>query len=1095
MGLAKELVTSNRPLRLRLDLPGGVNDDMLLPQRVFGSETLCGGIEYRVLCVSSNAQLPLKQMIAVPAALDFVTDQGDLRSVCGIVTEACSGDSDGGLASYQLVLRDALALLEKRNNTRVFRNMDEVEIVQRILNEWRQNSSILGVCFKHELDEFFTIREYPQREFTMQHNESDAAFIRRLLKRRGIGWYVRAVGGEYPVHTLVLFNNADSLRRNAAGTIRYHRDAATEERDTITSWSAVRSLQAGKVTRHSWDYRNPLGRDFMMADVGSGVDQGLHGNDLAASLDDYQILAPHAGDDNEDLCRLGKLRMSRHDFESKCFHGEGSVRDLCAGEYFTLAEHPEVDRHPAEERDFVVTALQVNAQNNLPKALAARVEKLFARSRWMQGGQELQMQRDVADKVASGPLRMHIQFTAVRRGVIIVPAYDPRTDLPQALMQSAIVVGPKGEEVHCDQMGRVKIRFPGTRAADHEEAAGRGASDSDRDSAWVRVASNWAGNGSGSLQQCGTVALPRVGTEVLVNFLGGDPDKPVIVGQLYNQQAQPPALSSLGDLPGNRYLSGIKSREVRGGRANQLMFDDTNGEISAQLASAHGKSELNLGFLTQRKVNGWGKPRGEGVELRSDESVAVRGAKGLLLTAWQGLAGEDMQLAREEFLGLLAQCADLAQSLGKCAEGHQALPMDTSELDSNSRALVKWDVKEPVGSSSWDAGVAVTAPGGITFAAPQAVITYTGTNLESFAGRHLHFGAGGSVVVNSGQGVSFFAKDGGVRAIAHQGKILLQSQNDEAIMHAAKDIKLTACNGNLTATAKEIVLIAEDGSYIKIGGGITIATAGAAKHHGAIFSFEEGATMSVEVPQPSVSDVNAEHSESLAPHEGTNKPVGGGEPPARSGGLTAKTEDSSSSNKVAPTTAGELRNVKSVESAPSRIVLTGMQAQFDSLWKDSFPNGRSKESGGTIVANGSGRLSLTNPSTGDSSDTYMPNLNVLGNQTVLGAFHTHPYDDTEYNFVDSSLSGADAAYMINNGHTIMMAQSGEGQFLFLRTAQTPATVDYDAVSAEQNKMVEDLMSSGYEFDKATQMAARATAKKYGMAYYEGKNGTLDIVSH
>ena len=206
--MLKELTTFNRPIRLKLDLPGGINDDMLLPQRVAGTETLCGGIDYRILCVSSNAQLPLKQMIAVPAALQFVTDRGDLRSVCGIVTEASSGDSDGGLASYQLVLRDALAILEKRINTRVFRQMDEVEIVQQILNEWRHKSSTLGVCFKHEVDEAFHMRQYPKREFTMQHNESDAAFIRRLLKRRGIGWYVRVEsGGEGPVHTLVLFND------------------------------------------------------------------------------------------------------------------------------------------------------------------------------------------------------------------------------------------------------------------------------------------------------------------------------------------------------------------------------------------------------------------------------------------------------------------------------------------------------------------------------------------------------------------------------------------------------------------------------------------------------------------------------------------------------------------------------------------------------------------------------------------------------------------------------------------------------------------------------------------------------------------------
>jgi type VI secretion system secreted protein VgrG len=242
LGVATELSSRNRPLRLRLNLPDGLNDELLLPQRVFGSETLCGGIEYRVLCVSSDECLPLKKLIAVPATLQFVTDTGGLRNVCGLVTEACSGDSDGGLASYQLLIRDALAVLEKRTNTRVFRNMSEVDIVQRILNEWRHRDSTLGVCFKHEVDEVFHIREYPKREFTMQHNESDAAFIRRLLKRRGIGWYVRAESDEYPMHTLVLFNRAESMPRNAAGTIRYHRDAATEERDTITSRSAVRSL-------------------------------------------------------------------------------------------------------------------------------------------------------------------------------------------------------------------------------------------------------------------------------------------------------------------------------------------------------------------------------------------------------------------------------------------------------------------------------------------------------------------------------------------------------------------------------------------------------------------------------------------------------------------------------------------------------------------------------------------------------------------------------------------------------------------------------------------------------------------------------------
>ena len=808
-GLVKELVTSNRPLRLRLDLPGGANDDMLLPQRVFGSEILCGGIEYRILCVSSSASLQLKQMIAVPATLEFVTDRGDLRSVCGIITEASSGDSDGGLASYQLVLRDALSILEKRINTRVFRNMDEVEIVQRILNEWRQKSPILGTCFQHEVDEAFNQREYPKREFTMQHNESDAGFIRRMLKRRGIGWYIRADGGgEASMHILVLFNNADSLRQNAAGTIRYHRDSATEARDTITSWSAVRSLQSGAVTRHSWDYKNSHGRDFMMAEASSCVDQGVSGNELAASLDDYQILMPHAGNDNEDLWRLGQLSMNRHDYESKCFHGEGSVRDLCAGEYFTLAEHPEIDLHPPAEREFVVTALQLTAQNNLSKALAARVERLFSRSRWMQGTQERQAQNDLNEKVSSGPMRMHIQFTAVRRCVTIVPAYDARTDLPQALMQSAIVVGPAGEEVHCDQMGRVKIRFPGTRPVDHAEAANAGASNTETDSAWVRVASNWAGNGPGSLQQCGTFGLPRVGTEVIISFLGGDPDKPVIVGQLYNQQAQPPALSNLGDLPGNRYLSGIKSREINGNRGNQLQLDDTNGQISAQLASDHGSSQLNLGFLTQPRANGQSAPRGQGAELRSEMKVAVRGAEGVLITAETAELG-GQHLDRNAMNSLAQNLQKISDQLSKLASAHAKDSPDSSQAPELVRKLIQFETEV-------SQVVAIFGPDGAFIGSGQNLLLDGLKGVDIVSGAHARMVSTGATSIRAADGLSLFANEGGAKIITAAGTVQIQAQSDGMELLAQRVLDIISTNEWINIRAQQGIRICGGGSEIVI---------------------------------------------------------------------------------------------------------------------------------------------------------------------------------------------------------------------------------------------------------------------------------------
>lgn len=877
MALAKELITDNRPLRLRLDLPGGANDDMLLPQRVFGSESICGGIEYRVLCVSANAQLPLKQMIAVPAVLEFVTDRGDLRNVCGIVTEASSGDSDGGLASYQLVLRDALAILEKRTNTRVFRNMDEVEIVQRILNEWRQKSPVLGTCFKHETDDAFNLCTYPKREFTMQHNESDAAFIRRLLKRRGIGWYIRA--GDMS-HTLVLFNSADSLRQNAAGTIRYHRDAATEERDTITSWSAVRSLQPGTVTRHSWDYMNPQGRDFMLVSTGSSTDQGVNGNELAATLDDYQILPPHAGDDNEDLFVLGQLRMKRHDYESKCFHGEGSVRDLCAGEYFTLSEHPEVDEHPDEERDFVVTDLQVTAQNNLPKALALRVERMFARSRWMNGASDLQLQRDVADKVATGPMRMHIQFTAVCRGVSIVPAFDSRVDVPQAQMQSAIVVGPEGEEVHCDQLGRVKIRFPGTRPEDHEEATGSGASDTETDSAWVRVASNWAGNGPGAFQQCGTIGLPRIGTEVLVTFLGSDPDKPVIVGQLYNQDAAPAALSSAGELPGNRYLSGIKSREINGGRANQLRLDDTEGQISAQLASDHGSSQLNLGFITQERSSGAASPRGEGWELASSAWGVARANKGMLITTESRHPGASPIKDLGETLHRLNAAQGQQETLAKLAQGAKA---QSSEEQARVAGIVKTQNQDIQGSASAKSSqlckphLLLASPSGIQTSTSGSTHIASDQHTALTTGQDLSIASGGSLFASVRQALKIFAHKAGMRLVAAGGDIDVSALSDS--INVLAKLKITQTATTISISAKEEVVINGGGSYAKFsGGGIELGTSGNLVSHAAKHILTGPKTMDMANMQPSQEELDGAGTLHLNSHPAAGGRANGGMP-------------------------------------------------------------------------------------------------------------------------------------------------------------------------------------------------------------------------
>lgn len=812
IGLRSALTQSNRPIRVRLSHPKGVLDDVLQVKHVSGQETLCGGIEYRLLCVSTNAALPLKEFIALPAELQFVTDRGRLRSVCGIVAQASAGQSDGGLGTYQLVLRDALALMEQRVNTRIFRNMNEVEITESLVREWCQSNPVLAKAF--DLDISGITGTYAPREFTMQHNESDAAFLRRLWKRQGIAWSIRpgqssdAGSSVAPGHALVLFDSPHALAQNAAGTVRFHRDAGTEARDGVINWSAVRTLRAGSVTRQSSDY---LQGRMMFAHSPTNMQQGEAGNQFAYSLDDYQVDAPHVGDDGSDYRRLGQLRIQRHEYEAKCFYGESGVRDLCVGQWFRLDGHPEIDTHCDDEREFVLTELSLVAENNLPKDIDERAQRLFAASGWNRDPAVATLELASEER----DVKYTNRFTCVRRGIPIVPAYDPRIDLPRVRLQSAIVVGPPGEEVYCDELARIKLRFPGTREQDHP--SGAGASNTDRDSAWVRVASHWAGD------RWGSITLPRVGDEVLVDFLAGDPDKPIVVGRVHGGMAAPPAFSHTGQLPGNRFVAGIKSKEVRGTRCNQLRLDDTTGQISAQLASEHGHSQLNLGWLTHPRNGGEGQARGEGAELRSDQSVVVRAARLMLLTTQAMLGATGKQLEREPLQALLEGSQALLKELGEFAEQHQAMPVDlaphqqladdlkNAEQGSNTQSAATGKAGAPL--------IAKYADGGFVSVTPNSSVSYSGRQQNIVAQQHIQAVAGQRVNINAGKGISLFAHQDGIKHIARTGKLDIQAQQDSVGIAADRDVTISASQGEAVIAAKKSITLLCGGAYIKIAEG------------------------------------------------------------------------------------------------------------------------------------------------------------------------------------------------------------------------------------------------------------------------------------
>jgi type VI secretion system secreted protein VgrG len=324
------------------------------------------------------------------------------------------------------------------------------------------------------------------------------------------------------------------------------------------------------------------------------------------------------------------------------------------------------------------------------------------------------------------------------------------------------------------------------------------------------------------------LTLPRVGTEVLVGFLAGDPDRPVITAQVFNQHAMPPAFSSVGNLPGNRYLSGARSREIHGQRGNQLRFDDTHGQISAQLASDHGASELNLGWLTRPRVDGSAEPRGEGAELRSGQAVAIRGGEGVLITADTSASGQESQLSRAGLIGLADMLQGVVNEVGKLAE-HHAGDEATGRLADLANQIRDWDKGANQAAGPREGGapvVAVTAPAGIVLASPETVVLGSEKKVTVASAGDTEVSAGRNIFVRAARGISAFAHALGIKLVAAGGNVTVQAHSGDIEIRSAGRISLIAAKG-IDLQAPEVKVVAQ-GAQTDWGqeGGITHQCAG-----------------------------------------------------------------------------------------------------------------------------------------------------------------------------------------------------------------------------------------------------------------------------
>lgn len=608
--------------------------------------------------------------IGCQVAVDQVTDMGKLDRITGIITGASQGQSDGALTLYKLTLEDATSLWHKRRNSRVFMNKSVLDITEVLFKEWQSKSPLFSASLSLSLKDLQN--DYDVRPFVMQANETDYDFLTRLWRSEGLNWLVdekahsvAVSASEIQAQTLRLIDHNSQFEALERRSVRFHRSNATERFDTISSFIAQRSLQSCAIQVQRWQ-SDTLAQDQGDSSLSSHLHSEQHDNETL-SLEQAWTISPAwisdlNGEDqttasgSQQLSKLNSQLSQFQDLQSKYFTAISSVRDAHVGYWFEFTGHPEIDQHSGSDRDFLVLGKHFYSQNNLPKDLNNQVAALLDLSRWSHLNDERQAN----------------ELTLIRRSVAVVPEYDPLKHRPMAYPQRAKVVGPEGETIYVDPWGRIKVRFVFTRNDDHGHDGGAGANDNDTDSAWVDVLTSWAGEGYGSRFH------PRIGEIVVIDFFDGNVDRPFVIGRLHEAERHQTMFDVKGQLPDTKKLSGIRSQEVGGSGFNQLRFDDTTGQISAQLQSSHAATQLNLGNLSHPKDKEISNGRGEGFELRTDAYGAVRTGKGMLISTYaqENALADHLEAAQAQ--SLLTQGEESMKMLSELAVKQQTDALNVS---------------------------------------------------------------------------------------------------------------------------------------------------------------------------------------------------------------------------------------------------------------------------------------------------------------------------------------------------------------------------------------------------------------------------------
>ncbi|MBC9208519.1 type VI secretion system tip protein VgrG [Roseomonas aerophila] len=452
-----------------------------------------------------------------------------------------AGDYGRGMSLYRVTAVPRLWQLSRTSDCRIFQNQSVQRIVQTVLEEGHVSPVRFGNL------------PAAARDYCVQWNETDLDFVQRLLDEVGAGFFFRHEQGEHTLH--VTGANAD-FPTIACAPVTNRPGAENGGPDTVWGWSAATAQRPGRSEALDYDQLRPAALQKTSASTM-----------LATSAAEAEMFSWPGNQTPQPDVDPARLSMERGEAHAEAVRAEGGEPAVFAGGRLQVA--PALGAAPSS---WLVTAVQHRARDD--SHIAGGSSSHY--------GNSLSLMQ--ADRTWRGA------------------APRPRPVMPG--LQSAIVTGPQGGEIHCDEYGRVKVHFHWDRAGPRTEGS----------SCWVRVAQPWAGSWGG------TWFLPRVGDEVLVGFMDGDPDKPVVIGSLYNDAAR-----QQHAMPGNMTRSWISSRSSKGGgaeNANILRLEDKAGAEEFYL-----QAEKDLNLLVRDN-------RGATVQKGNDTLLVEKG--NISVTAQQG---------------------------------------------------------------------------------------------------------------------------------------------------------------------------------------------------------------------------------------------------------------------------------------------------------------------------------------------------------------------------------------------------------------------------------------------------------------------------